>query len=134
MLLCEDPQEYMTDVDSLNEVYSHSNDGNGFRNDSNSSLAGKLKACCPSLFSSLNHWELEALEKSNWLSSNITVGKGVINVGQGYSSPSEALKAMNPFPLSHLAPKIQKSPVPLVGNVVDLSAPIEALFTDFFID
>jgi hypothetical protein len=125
----------MTDEDSSHEALSHSFFGRGLQSVPVSSLAGQLMDCCPSFYSSLNQGELEALEKSNWLSSVTTVDKGVNRMRQGiFSSHPEVLKESLPFSNPSLAPECRLSQVPLPGRSLDFSASLgdsqNSLFTD----
>jgi hypothetical protein len=72
--LQRDPPDYMDEADSLGCENLHTRDAPSQQQECRSTLTGKLQSLCPSLFSSLTHWEKEALNNSNWLLSSTTSG------------------------------------------------------------
>jgi hypothetical protein len=86
-LLQEDPPDYMMEVDSMGEIPFHSLSKTWSPSVTLNSLSNKLNFFCPSLFSSLNLWEKEALDTSGWFLCATTVDKGAMEGGLDHTSP-----------------------------------------------
>jgi len=85
-LLHEYPPDYMNEVDSFGDAPIHYDSEPGPLLEETTSLTGKLKLLCPTLFSSLTLWERDALENSGWLNSSTSLAKEIYEGGLGVNA------------------------------------------------
>jgi len=84
--LHEYPPDYMNEVESFGDAPIHYDAKPSPPLEVTTSLTGKLKLLCPTLFSSLTLWERDALENSGWLNSSTSLAKEISEGGLGVNA------------------------------------------------